>query len=481
MAGLSQEGFSVKTLEQIKTDIEQSLRAEFGDINLRPDSVFGQLVGSFTKQLADVWESMGDVYLSHYPNSAEGKSLDGVLQLSGARRLPETKTEVVAHLASNGVEDVLVTRGNQVTVGEGGAVFELMETVNISSSNAVAATININIAADSTNYTVSINSVNFQINSGVTATRESIALALVNSINAGTEPVVAEDNLDGTFTVSADDFETVFAVTIDANMQYDSFGSLGRFAAQEAGPVVVPAGSLNQIQTPVTNWAAVTNPSDGVVGRSVESDPEFRLRGRQSVRILGAASTNAIRARLLQEVENVSSVQIFENRTDTVDGVGRPPHSFEAVVQGGENQDIANKLFEVKPAGIEAYGTTALSVLDSQGDLQPVAFTRPSDVFVWVECDLVLNAEEQFPSNGIVQVAEQILVFGETLNIGEDVLTQRFYGSVFKIPGISSITIRTATSAAAGGAPSVFSESSVAIDTTQIASFDSSRITVAVP
>ena len=70
--GLTPQGFKSKRLADIKADLENQLLAEFGEINLDPQSLFGQQIGVYSKVLADLWENMEDVYFSQYPNSAEG-------------------------------------------------------------------------------------------------------------------------------------------------------------------------------------------------------------------------------------------------------------------------------------------------------------------------------------------------------------------------------------------------------------------------
>jgi hypothetical protein len=71
--------------------------------------------------------------------------------------------------------------------------------------------------ADSTNYTTTINGTDFTINSGVGATAESIALALVGAINAGSEPVTAVDNVDGTYDLNADVTNDAWTLSFDEN------------------------------------------------------------------------------------------------------------------------------------------------------------------------------------------------------------------------------------------------------------------------
>jgi hypothetical protein len=65
---------------------------------------------------------------------------------------------------------------------------------------------------DSATYETIINGTSFDITSGVDATAESIAAALVADINAGSEPVTATDNLDGSYDLDADVPGTSFSV-----------------------------------------------------------------------------------------------------------------------------------------------------------------------------------------------------------------------------------------------------------------------------
>ena len=99
MAGLSSAGFERKRLEDIKTDLENALKSSFGDqINLLPESVFGQLVGIWADRLSSIWELGESVYNSQYPDTAYGTSLDNVAALSGITRLGATKSTVTVEL-----------------------------------------------------------------------------------------------------------------------------------------------------------------------------------------------------------------------------------------------------------------------------------------------------------------------------------------------------------------------------------------------
>lgn len=74
---------------------------------------------------------------------------------------------------------------------------------------------------DSEDYTITINSTDFTINSGVSATAVSIAAALTAAVNAGAEPVTADDDDEnGSFLVMADVAGTPFTVRSDNNITH---------------------------------------------------------------------------------------------------------------------------------------------------------------------------------------------------------------------------------------------------------------------
>lgn len=129
------------------------------------------------------------------------------------------------------------------------------------------------------------------------------------------------------------------------------------FEAQEAGATQAPASTLTVIETPVSGWASASNSSgDATVGRATETDTELRIRREASLQILGGATIDAIRARLINEVSGVSDALVFENDDNDVDAQGRPGHSIHCVVVGGSDSDVAEKIWDVKGGGIFTFG-----------------------------------------------------------------------------------------------------------------------------
>lgn len=123
MSGLTPAGFDRKRLATIKTDIETRLKLAFGNnIDLTPQSRFGQFVGIMSEGIADEWESQENVYNSQYPNTAQGNQLSNVVAYNGIERQEATYSTVSAATIS-GVDGTIIPSGSQVSVTATGKVF----------------------------------------------------------------------------------------------------------------------------------------------------------------------------------------------------------------------------------------------------------------------------------------------------------------------------------------------------------------------
>lgn len=94
-AGVSTEGFELKTLEQILEDINaEMLESISPTLDLSPDQPLGQINAIFAKQLAEVWEVAQTAYNAFNRGAAEGTLLDNIGLLTGTLRLPATRSTV---------------------------------------------------------------------------------------------------------------------------------------------------------------------------------------------------------------------------------------------------------------------------------------------------------------------------------------------------------------------------------------------------
>lgn len=129
-------------------------------------------------------------------------------------------------------------------------------------------------------------------------------------------------------------------------------------------------------------------------GEDREADDELRERTRNSVGAAGNATVDAVIAQL-REIQGIESVRVYENKTDsTVDG--QPPTSFEAVVYGGTNDDIARAIHEVK--GLTAQDVGGVRGTEVTGTVSAIngqeftyAWSEPAEVNIDVDLTVVVN------------------------------------------------------------------------------------------
>lgn len=479
MAGLTLTGFEVKTLEEIKAELEVGFKSIFGDeIDLDSASNFGQLIGNEAKKFSTLWEALQGLYSTFSPDFASGISLDNVAAMVNVFRLGATSSLV--EVVCFGDQGIIVTSGSLVSQSTTGEQFSVNANTTIDALDAVQVDISIAILQDSTLYSITINGTVFDFTSDASATAIEIMAGLKIDVDAGAEPVIFTDNLDGTATIQSDDFTTPATFVLSANLQFDSIGTPVNVTASNTGVVPVPALSIDTIVTAIANWNSVSNLIVGSVGRGVETDEEFRIR-RKTNQQQGFATDEAIRSAVLTEVDNVTAVTVISNRLDVPDGDGRPAHSFETIVEGGTNADIADKIWATQPSGIQPYGSITEIVVDSQNNNQTVKFSRPVLIYIWVDVTITLNSEEDFPANGSTLIEEAIVEYGEAnYEIGDDVIYQELNVPIFSVPGIASTLITLATSLVPAGPPGAYSGANVAIATSELAAWDTDRIVITV-
>jgi len=136
-----------------------------------------------------------------------------------------------------------------------------------------------------------------------------------------------------------------------------------------------------------------------VSGDDEETDEELRERAREAVSEGGAGTADALIGELVNNVEGVTSVTIYENKTDSdnTGSGGLPPYSFEAVVFGGDDGAIAEAIYETKAVTTTDYGgargtevteTVVSSVNEQEWE---ISFTRPAELQIDVTLDLIVD------------------------------------------------------------------------------------------
>jgi uncharacterized phage protein gp47/JayE len=458
MAGLTENGFEIKSEEDVVADIQSEIDAQFGAINGAKLSIgpMATMVRIVARLCAALWLLALTVYNSQSPSSAFGVLLDRLLELTSiVRELAKTSTAFVVAYGTNGT---LLSLGRRIQNAVTLTYWQTTEAATIAT---------------------------------VSAWSGSTVFEKYDLVTNDTGKLYVCTSDDGTSAGSGGPTGTGTAI-VDGSCtwRYVATATAGVVIPVESeleGQVVGAAGDLNVIDSAVGGWDGVANPLDAAMGREIETDAQVRVRRRALIRQTGNAAVDAILADVAK-VEGVTQVFCFKNETILTDGDGVPGKSVEVLVQGGDDVAIATALLGTVAAGIETHGTNSENVVDSQGFTWEIKFSRPTVVEIYAEVDIVADAvvpAGKFPADGDAQIKQAMVDFSfglpvggvqfsyGTLGIGDDVVADQLRTPIKQVSGVPKVSaIRL------GIAPSPVSTSDYAITARQVAELDTSRILV---
>lgn len=465
------------------------------DAQTASDSPDGQIIDWLTLLIVLIWEGNAGIYAAAFLRTASGTQLDLLLDLFGRIRLaarPSTAGFVLYGTASS-----VVPLGTVASVESSQRRFASDETITIGASD-LSRVVLIKTASNALAYQVTINGTPFSYTPGAGETTEQVRDGLEAAINLGAEPVAAFDggvDEDGAARLVLDATSAGQTFT-SANSSTDlEIYSAERVAAtaEQTGPITASAGDLDVVQTPSVGLVGITTTADATIGRNEETDAEFRQRHLATLRSGGLATPLAIRDRILEFVPTVRSARVFENESDTTNGDGLPPHSFEAVVLSEpiaaptDDAEIAAQILVAKPAGIQSFGAVLQNLPDPQGfgNVIPIRFSRPT--VRYLHLDIEITPGEGFPSIGepdeeikAAVVAWLSVGGGGELGLGSDLVRFQLGEPIAEaVAGIQTATIETDDTPNPGDPPT-FTPSDISVADDEILVVDSSRVTVTI-
>lgn len=473
MSGLTENGFEAKTFAQIISEIEEKYIAAFGNIDLESESVVGQQIGISSAALAEIWAAAEAIYNAQFVDTATGISLDYACSAIGLSRLRATAT--TAETVIRVVNGTTLTRGVEVRSSNSDVIFRSNNDITITNSACIASLVTVQNNTE-LSYIITLDGTPYEYTPFIIDQVPQIVDGLLLLINAAPNGFTALPSGEAGITISSDTQEE-FSIVVSSGIGVTSVSNFLSFTSTVLGDIPLPANTLTTIVTPLVGWLGVNNPNAGSSGRDAETDNEFRVRWFQSLRLGGSGSVEAIRANL-RNVPGVIVADVTENKTiNVVDGL--PPKSFNCIVLGGNDTDIANVIWQKKPAGIEDFGNIQVNIQDSEGVEQAVYFSRPTPVYIYIKVTLTLDNTNDYPLNGGDVIEQGCLDIIKLLNVGDDVIYQSFFRAIYAVDGIESAIVEI------GGTTSEFviptlSSANIAISPSETAVSDLTKIEVIV-
>lgn len=482
--GITETGLRIKRFDTILSEINAFQTEGFGvQVGANTRSFLNTLNTSVADKIAELWELGADIYHNLSPMSAEGAALDNAVQFGGNSREKARSTYYPIHCeCTEGItmdEETLIESDTNPAIK-----FLSAEERTISRSSFNKAKVKVVSTQPGEAYTVALNGTLYSYTCKAQDGPEAILgglrdLILADGAEAFTASVDGENVL---LVIEAADVESENSMLLTDNLTTESVTAIISFASEEPGEVSLPNGAITKIVTAPTGFLSCTNLCGYVAGRLLETDVELRQSYVDKIFSRSSRMTDSIRSAILANCAGVTAAQVYENRTNETDSEGRPPHSVEAVVDGGSNSDIAEQILATVSAGITTYGSVSVDVPGEDDDMIEVCFNRPTYIYCWFKVTLTISKASLVPANYAELVETAIVDAMSQVENGEDVVPQQqFLPAIYEqVPGISYIDVSIyTTTSASEGQPSSYPLRSVEITNRQRAMTSSTRIEVA--
>lgn len=482
--GITETGIRIKRFDTILSEINAFQTEGFGvQVGANTRSFLNTLNTSVADKIAELWELGADIYHNLSPMSAEGAALDNAVQFGGNSREKARSTYYPIHCeCTEGItldEETLIESDTNPAIK-----FLSAEERTISRSSFNKAKVKVVSTQPGEAYTVALNGTLYSYTCKAQDGPEAILgglrdLILADEAEAFTASVDSENVL---LIIEAADVESENSMLLTDNLTTESVTAIISFASEEPGEVSLPNGAITKIVTAPTGFLSCTNLCGYVAGRLLETDVELRQSYVDKIFSRSSRMTDSIRSAILANCAGVTAAQVYENRTNETDSEGRPPHSVEAVVDGGSNSDIAEQILATVSAGITTYGSVVVDVPGEDDDMIEVCFNRPTYIYCWFKVTLTISKASAVPANYAELVETAIVDAMSQVENGEDVVPQQqFLPAIYEqVPGISYIDVAIyTTTSASEGQPSSYPLRSVEITNRQRAMTSSTRIEVA--
>lgn len=464
--GLTPNGPNIKRLDVILDEMHTELSKRWG-VNTRqnPESFINHLLTDVADQIAQLWELGEDVYYSQYPSSAEGRSLDNAAQYGGSTRESAAKSYYPIHCT--GRDGTKLAAGTMISSTMNPTTqLTITDTREITRSAFNKATIKISSLGTGDVYTVAINGAVYSYaptDPGAAAILKGLAAAIRDE-----DFTVAMDEENELLRIEAKDITSTNVLVLSENLTTDTVTTIITFGTVDTGDILLPEGVITNIVKADAGLLNVVNLCTYIAGRDEETDTEFRQSYADKIFNRSSMMLESIRSAILNNVQGVTSVAPYENPTHEWDEYGRPPHSIEIVVDGGDSTEIAQQILQKKAGGINTYGDTSVVLTGAYDEDITIRFSRPTTIYTWFHLGITLSKTEAIPPNYVDLLRGVVLENMTALEAGADVVPQQFMSELYKAcSGISYIDIKLFTTADAGTEPTDYPVRSAVITARQ--------------
>lgn len=456
-------GWRGARLPEIRGEIYTKLSGLLGSISGKGDAVIGQVIAVCSEEDLQVIEAMGWLFGGFFISQGEGAQLDGAGEWFNLPRrgLTQSTAYVVYLLKPDGI----VNAGDAFHVSgiDGDWLVSETTAANQNLCTGLVLAVKDTALVTGNTFVLSVNGVDYSTQYESGDTSASVLARLYGLVITGNPALTTMTTAFGDMLYLADgESQAVFSYTDDV------------FDVVRVGEPVT--GFYDSDTTfPVVSYGDIVSDdvlilASGLQGYLIEDDELYRARLQAeaaSRKKASSASRPGIREAVLG-VEGVSYCAVNVNRGIQTDENGLPGKSIQAFVAGGDDDDVAQAIWEGCAGECGTYGTSHGTA--TQGDVtETMYFTRQAyqSVFVSVSAAVWDSETTGQPDDYYAATRTIIADYFSSLMPGRDVFAKQIESRlvVSFSPLLADITVKVGVTPSPSGKTISIADGIIAVTT----------------
>ena len=439
-----ERGVIIKGIDEFRKEMSDSAKVAFADkldgkeLRVDDSSMLGRIFATVSKPLVQNAEILPLIFQAFDINSAEGQQLDNLLW--GIHRIKrKAESQATGLVMLYGDLGTFVSQGSGVGNNLTGDTYKTDNSVTFSSNNANGVDISISAVSSTYSLTYTIDgflsqSPNITVDTGSSDTTiRQIADRFVDAVNTQSSYLFANRNNDNSIRVYIIDQSRVGSFSVQGlcsitRSYMPVYVTSSTYDSQES-----LSGQVTSITTPTLGWRGVINPFYIFPSTGVESDEDYRYRGKLLQQNNSGKYTSILMS--LKSVRGVVYENVQQNTSSNTTNSGIINNGLSITVMGGNEDDIALAIFQSVSEGIMTSGDIVKEVKDINGFGHEVRFSRPTISPLQITMSLITYPD--FPTNGNARIKAAIVEWFNNLNVGEDIHYSRLYEPINSIDGFA--------------------------------------------
>lgn len=196
------------------------------------------------------------------------------------------------------------------------------------------------------------------------------------------------ENIDGTGFTIKDNINNKYILLVSNAFNEGAYTV--NFRSQTIGFIQPALNTINSFVDVIDGVVSVNNSQNiNSIGQDDETDAQLRYRRQISTSKNSFGSGDSLIPKLLN-IDNVIDCMVQDNKEDITDIYGIPAHSIWIIVYGGDEDEIANLIYENRLPGTGMKGNITKYIIQKNGLYYNIKFDRPEFETIYLKLNIQL-------------------------------------------------------------------------------------------